>query len=226
MWLGALVDAGASLERIQEAVDRLGVGDVRLSWGRVTRAGTPAVSVRVRPPQETASTSTWRAVRTIIEDAGLPDVVRDRSHAVFRRLAEADAAASGGAVDDVRFSEVGALDQLGDVVGTCAGVADLGLERITVGPIASGTPTVETLHGTAPNPDPTVRTLLRSHVLVETDVPAELVTPTGAALLAELTEPVDRWPTFTVDRVGTGAGARDLAHPNVLRLLLGPPGAP
>lgn len=221
MWLGALVDAGASLERIQDAVDQLGVGDVRISWGRVRRAGEPAVSVRVRPPQETASPGTWRAVRDIIEDAGLAAAVRDRAHAVFRRLAEADAEISGVPVEEVRFPELGALDQLGDVVATCAAVADLGLTRLTIGPIASGTPTIETLHGTAPNPDPTVRVLLRGHRLVQTDVAAELVTPTGAALVAELAQPVEEPPRLAVERTGTGAGAADLAQPNVLRLLIG-----
>lgn len=225
MWLGALVDAGASLERIQDAVDRLGIGDVRLSWGRVRRAGTPALSVRVRPPQETAAPETWPAIRTLLEEAGLPDPVRDRAHAVFRRLAEAAAAVSGVPVDGVRFPPIGTLDQLGDVVGTCTGVVDLGLRRITVGPVATGRGPVEGPLGTVDVPSPTVLALLRDHRLVPTDVEAELVTATGAALIAEFTEPVGSAPELDVDRVGVGAGAADLVHPNVLRLLVGEPSA-
>lgn len=223
MWLGALVDAGASLERIQDAVDRLGIGDVRLTWGRVRRAGTPALSVRVRPPHETAPSETWPAVRTLLEEAGLPDLVRDRAHAVFRRLAEAEAAVSGVPVEAVRFPTVGTLDRLGDVVGACAGVVDLGLRRITVGPIATGRGPVDRPLGDVEVPSPTVLALLRDHRLVATDVEAELVTPTGAALIAELTEPVGTTPELDVERVGVGAGAADLAHPNVLRLLVGAP---
>lgn len=223
MWLGAVVDAGASLQRIRDAVDGLGIGDVRVTWVRVRRAGTPAVSVRVRPPQGTSAPGTWQAIRTIIEEAGLPDAVRDRAHAVFRRLAEAEAGISGVAVEDVRFSELGALDQLGDVVGTCAGMADLGIERVTVGAVTTGTGTVETPRGPVAVPDPTVLELLRGYRLVPGAVRAELLTPTGAALIAGLAEPVDAAPELAVDRVGVGAGAADLEHPNVLRLLVGRP---
>lgn len=225
MWLGAVVDAGASLERIQDAVDLLGIGDVRLTWGRVRRAGTPALSVRVRPPQETSPPETWPAIRTVLEEAGLPDAVRDRAHGVFRRLAEAEAAVAGVPVDAVRFAPIGALDRLGDVVGTCAGVVDLGLRRITVGTIATGRGPVERVTRAVEVPSPTVRALLDGHRLVATDIAAELVTPTGAALIAELTDPVGTVPEFDVTRVGTGAGAADLAHPNVLRLLVGAPSA-
>lgn len=221
MWLGAVVGAGASVERIQDCVDLLGVGDVRVTVGRVRRAGVAAVSVRVRPPQETPPPRTWRDIRAIIEDAGLPDVVRDRSHAVFRRLAEAEAAVMGVPVEQVHFHEIGALDTLGDVIGTCAGVTDLGLDELTVGPIATGTGMLETAHGRRPLPGPVVLQLLRGHRLVGSDVAAELVTPTGAALVAELTTPVATLPEVVLDRVGVGAGAYDLAHPNVLRLLVG-----
>ncbi|MBW3618799.1 MAG: DUF111 family protein [Actinobacteria bacterium] len=225
MWLGAVVDAGASLERIQDAVDRLGMGDVRLTWGRVRRAGTPALSVRVRPPHGTTTPETWPAIRRLLEDAGLPDAVRDRAHAVFRRLAEAEASVAGVPVDGVRFPTVGTLDRLGDVVGTCAGVADLGLRRITVGPIATGSGRVDRPLGAVEVPSPTVVALLRDHRLVATDVASELVTATGAALIAELTEAVQTAPELDVARIGVGAGAADLAHPNVLRLLVGEPAA-
>lgn len=223
MWLGALVDAGASVERVQEAVDLLGVGDVRLTVARVRRAGMAAASVRVRPPQETPSARTWADIRSILEDAGLADGVRDRCHAVFRRLAEAEAAVHGVPVDEVHFHEVGALDTLGDVVGTVAAVDDLGLERLTVGPVTTGTGTVDTAHGRIPVPVPAVLRLLTGHRLVGSTVTAELVTPTGAALLAELTTPVPAMPPLLLTGVGVGAGGRDLDHPNVLRILVGQP---
>jgi uncharacterized protein (DUF111 family) len=208
MWLGALVDAGASIERIQDAVDRLGVGDVRVTVGRVRRAGLAATSVRVRPPQETPAPRTWVDIRTIIEQAGLADAVRDHAHAVFRRLAEAEAAVHGGSVDEVQFHEIGALDTLGDVVGACAGVRDLGLERITVGPIAAG-PSALAAH------------LLAGHRLVDGGSPDELVTPTGAALIAEFATAVAEAPAMRVTTTGIGAGRDDLDHPNVLRLIIG-----
>lgn len=209
MWLGALVDAGASLEAIEDAVQRLGVGDVRITVGRVWRAGVAATSARVRPPQDTPTPATWNDLRDIVEAAGLPDPVRDHCHAVLRRLTEAIAEVDGVAPADVRFHEVGALDTLGDVVGTCTAVHDLGLERLTIGPVPTGAD------------DPTVAVLLRGHQLVASGSSAELVTPTGAALIAELCRPVAEAPEAPPRRVGVGAGSRDLDHPNVLRVLLG-----
>lgn len=223
MWLGALVDAGASIECIQRAVDHLGVGDVRITVGRVRRAGMAAASVRVRPPQDTPPPRTWPDIRTILEEAGLDDPVRDRCHAVFRRLAEAESAVHGIPVDDVHFHEIGALDTLGDVVGTVAAVVDLGIEDITVGTIATGSGEVETAHGRLPVPVPAALRLLTGYRLAGSGVPAELVTPTGAALIAELATPVTAMPPMLLTGVGIGAGARDLAHPNVLRLLVGQP---
>lgn len=215
MLLGAVIDAGASIERVQDAVDRLGMGATRVAWGRVRRAGVAAVTVRIRPPEDTASPDAWAAVRSILEDAGLTDAVRDRAQAVFRRLVEAEAAATGVAVDAVRLAPYGTLDALGHVVGTCAGVVDLGIGRLTVGPVGIGT--------TDPD-DAVVAALLRGHRLVGTGVVGGLVTRTGAALVAGLAAPVAAAPGDAPARVGTGAGERDLGHPHVLRLLLEGPG--
>lgn len=222
MFLGALVGAGASIEAIQRAVHALGVGDVRLTVGRVTRAGMAATSVRVRPPEDTPPPRTWPDIRSILEDADLPDRIRDRAHAVFRRLALAEGEVHGVPPEEIHFHEIGALDTLGDVVGTLAGLDDLGIERLTVGPIATGTGWVETMHGHVPVPVPAVTALLVGHRLVGTEVRSELVTPTGAALIAELATPVTAMPALTLERVGVGAGGRDDPdRPNVLRLLLG-----
>lgn len=138
MWLGALVDAGASLEAIQDAVERLGPGNVRVTVGRVRRAGVDALSVRIRPPQDTAAPTSWPAVRTILEHAGLADGVRDRAHAVFRCLFEMGSRAEGVPVEEVRVTAFAGLDMLGDVVGTCVGVVELGLDDLTSGPVGPG----------------------------------------------------------------------------------------
>ncbi|MBW3663317.1 MAG: nickel pincer cofactor biosynthesis protein LarC [Actinobacteria bacterium] len=221
MWLGALVGAGASIEAIQAAVDALGAGAVRLSVARVRRAGVAATAVRVHAPEDAPPARTWHDIRTMLADADLPEQVRTRARDAFERLARAEAAVHDVDVDAIEFHEVGSLDAIADILGTCAGVVDLGLERLTCGPIAVGSGTVETMHGTLPVPPPAVTQLLRDRVVTGGPAGHELTTPTGAALLAELTRPVAAMPTLRLEAVGVGAGGRDLEHPNVLRLLVG-----
>lgn len=221
MWLGALVGAGASIEAIQDAVDALGAGTVRLSVARVQRAGSPATAVRVHAPEDSPPARTWRDIRALLGGAPLADTVRDRALATFERLARAEADVHDVDVDDIEFHEVGSLDAIADIVGACAGVSDLGLERLTCGPIALGSGTVDSMHGALPVPAPAVVGLLPGFTVTGGPAGHELTTPTGAALLAELTEPAPGLPPMALATVGVGAGGRDLAHPNVLRLFVG-----
>lgn len=222
MWLGALVDVGASIERIDAAVQGLGVGDVRIVVARVRRGGAPATSVRVRPPQELPPARGWGDLRDILEEAALPGPVRDHGHAVFRRLAEAEAAVQGLAPEDVRIHDVAALDALGTVVGTCAAVHDLGLTGLTAGPIAVGAPSTSTR-----TDDAVARWLLDGFRIVDTGTDGPTVTPTGAALTAVLCRPVDTAPTGAGGRaggrVGVGAGGHGSNRPQVLRLTVAGP---
>ncbi|HEX9765342.1 MAG TPA: nickel insertion protein, partial [Nitriliruptorales bacterium] len=133
MWLGALIGAGASVEAVQDAVAAMGVGDVRITIGRVQRAGIQATSVRVRAPQETPSLRTWEQIRRLLEFAAIDDAVRDRSLATLERLAVAVGQAHGVGPDQVGFHEVGALDTIADIVGTQAALASLDVERVTCG---------------------------------------------------------------------------------------------
>lgn len=225
MLLGALVDSGAPLDRVQAAVDALGVEPIRLEARRVTRAGLAATKVDVHAPPSSLPRS-WPDVRHIVSDAALPEPVREQALGVFRRMAEAEAATHGLPPDDVHFHELGALDALADVVGVCAAVALLDLSRLTCGPITTGSRTVTTSHGELPLPVPAVVELLSGFRLLGRDEPHELVTPTGAALIAELANPVAVLPPLTLTGQGLGAGSRDLEHPNIVRLLIGEPTDP
>ncbi|MDQ4129920.1 MAG: nickel pincer cofactor biosynthesis protein LarC [Actinomycetota bacterium] len=225
MLLGALVHAGASLERMQEAVDALGVEPIRLEARQVSRAGLAATKVDVHW-EASSTTRSWPDVRRVVAGAALPAAVRERALGVFRRLAAAEATSHGLAPDEVHFHEVGALDALADVVGVCTGVDELGLERLTCGPITTGSRTAATSHGELPAPVPAVVELLTGFRLRGRDEPHELVTPTGAALVAELSQPVAALPPLILTGQGLGAGSRQLAHANVVRLLVGEPTDP
>ncbi len=223
MLLGAALDAGASLEVINDAVSSLGVGDVRITVARVRRAGITATKIRVRAPEETPEVRTWRQIREILTFVALDDDVRDRVLATFQRLAEAEAVVHNEKPEDVHFHEIGALDTLADVVGVVAALHDLQVTRLTCGPIGIGTGTVETAHGELPLPVPAVSQLLVGRELRGRAIDAELVTPTGAALVATLSEPVAAMPPMRLASTGVGAGDRDLPHPNVVRLFVGDP---
>ena len=224
MLLGALVDAGVPLEVIASAVEALPVERIRLVPELVTRHGLGATRVHVHAP-ESHHHRTWPDVRALLAAADLAVGVRDRALAVFERLAVAEGRVHRTSPDEVHFHEVGALDALADVVGVVAGFAHLGLTRLTASPVALGSGSARGAHGVVPVPGPAVLELLAGVPVVAGPVPAEMCTPTGAALVAEL---VDEWatlPPMRVERVGTGAGGRDPEQlPNVVRLVLGEPG--
>jgi uncharacterized protein (TIGR00299 family) protein len=163
----------------------------------------------------------YRDIRLMLEQSALDARVKELSLAIFSRLAVAEARVHGVTVDDVAFHEVGAVDSIVDIVGAATGFAELGVERFLVGTIPLGSGIVRSQHGPIPVPGPATAELLAGFVTRPDDGAAELVTPTGAAILAALArqQPVDG---FRIGRVGYGAGTRVLHdRPNLLRLLLG-----
>jgi uncharacterized protein (TIGR00299 family) protein len=224
MWLGALVDAGVPVEHLQQAVDGLGVGPIGLHSETVQVRGVAATRVHVTPATGAEPVRTWPYARSIIESSELPPSVRTRALAVYRRLAEAEAKVHGCAVDDVRFHELGSLDTIADIVGACAGVEALGLDRLLCGPVGLGAGSVATDHGVLPVPAPAVVELLNGFFVEGGDQRRELATPTGAALVAELTETTEGLPPLRLVGHGRGVGDTERASPSVLTLLVGEAG--
>jgi len=221
MLLGALLDAGAELAAVQAAVDAVVPGSVALATTAVTRAGLRATKAEVEVTAPDQPHRTWAGIRTMLDQADLPELVRDRAYAVFARLAEAEARVHGIHPDQVHFHEVGALDSIADVVGVAAALHDLGVETLSVGPVALGAGTVRTAHGVLPVPVPAVVELARDW-RVTSGGQGELTTPTGMALVVTLAERGQDLPDLQVRRVGVGAGTRDPAgRANVTRVVLG-----
>ena len=221
MLLGALVDAGVPFESLQTQIDRLGL-DIALRSESVVRGGLGATKVHVDVP----TSDTVRHLPQIRELLDLLDEpTRQRSVAVFERLASAEAAVHRTSVDEVHFHEVGALDSIADVVGVCAGLAELDLDSLHCSTLSLGSGMTRGAHGPIPVPAPAVLAVLGGIGQVAAGpAPYESTTPTGAALVAEW---VDEWgplPTMTSHAVGMGAGTKDTdAVANVCRLVLGEP---
>lgn len=217
--LGALVDAGASIEVVEHAVRTLGVGRVKLAWARVRRQDVSACSVRVRAPEQTPDLPTWDRIREVLTYAALPDPVRERALEAVRRLVGAEAEAGGVPVEELHMSPVGVLDMLANVVGVCAAVHELGLTVLTIGPVGVGTGTVDTIGGPVEVPTPAVRLLLEGFETAPRSTAAELTTATGAALVATFARPGAAPSPDQVGRTGLGAGDRETADA-VLRVQL------
>jgi len=221
MLLGALVDAGVPPEELADRLaSALDVDGYRLVVERVVRRGLAGTQVRViveaaQPARD------WAEIRDLLSASALPPRVKERALAVFRRLAEAEASVHSVPLESVHFHEVGAVDSIVDVVGVVWGFELLGVEEITCGPLPLSRGWVETAHGRLPVPAPATALLLAQAgaPLVPLDIEAELVTPTGAALLVELARFVR--PAFLPERVGYGFGTRELPWPNALRLWIG-----
>jgi uncharacterized protein (TIGR00299 family) protein len=229
MLLGALLGAGVPLEVLQRAVDAVSPEPVALRAESVRRGALAATRCHVEVA-DSATHRTWADVRALLARADLDEPVRDLATRAFTRLAEAEARVHGTPVEDVHFHEVGALDAIADVVGVAAGFVHLAADEVVLGPVAVGSGSVETSHGTLTVPPPAVAELLRgvpSYAGPATAPAAELCTPTGAALLTAVATAHGPQPPMTVEEIGVGAGGRDPeGHANVLRLMVGTTGVP
>jgi len=222
MILGALVDVGVSLDALRGELAKLGLPGWRLAAREVRRGAFRATKVDVEVEGGAHEHRHLADIVRILEASGLARPVVDGAVRIFRRLAEAEARAHGSSVDEVHFHEVGAVDAIVDVTGAVVALGLLGAETIHVSALPIGGGFVESAHGRMPIPGPGTAELLRNFPVVDTGVQMELVTPTGAAILTTLAAGAGRMPAMTVERVGYGAGSRDLpGTPNVLRVFVG-----
>jgi uncharacterized protein (TIGR00299 family) protein len=221
MALGSLLDAGADLGAVRELLQRLPVTGWAIEVEPVLRAGLAATHVRVIA-EETAVVRTHAHVTGLLHEARLPDRVRDRSLAVFAALAEVEARLHGRPPEQVHFHEVGGLDAIVDIVGTCAALENLSVDDVRASAVATGTGVVRTAHGVFPNPAPAVVGLLAGAPTYGRDVPIELTTPTGAALLAALASGYGPLPPMRIASSGFGAGTAELdGLPNATQVVVG-----
>lgn len=221
MTLAALVAAGWPASELQALPARLGLENVTITVQAARRGPFAATHVLVDAPGKQPHRHLHH-IAAIIEAAQVSPAVRAQALAVFQRLAEAEAEVHGSTVAKVHFHEVGAVDAIIDIVGALVGLESLGVERVEASTLPVGGGFVMSEHGRIPVPAPATLHLLRGIPIHGGPVEAELVTPTGAALLATLARRFGPVPAFTVGRVGIGAGTREFPdHPNVLRLLIG-----
>lgn len=224
MVLGALADAGADEAGLADLPRRLGLDGASIRFQRVRRGALTGTRAEVTFRDEGAERHLPEILR-IIQAAALPGRVKARAGAVFQRLAEAEAAVHGMPVERVHFHEVGGVDAILDIVGAAWALESLGVDRVYASEVPLGRGTVTCRHGVLPLPAPAVSRLLEGFPVRLTEVPRELTTPTGAAILAALAERGGGAPSFVMERTGMGFGGGEEEGPggvpNGLRVWVG-----
>ena len=164
----------------------------------------------------------YAEIRALIESSDLSDFVKKHALGIFHRVAVAEAKIHGATVESIGFHEVGALDSIADIVLACAGIEELGVERVFCGPLSDGRGWIDCAHGRFPIPAPATLEILSGIPVGQIDEPFEFITPTGAAIAAEFAAGFGPMPRMTVEKIGYGLGSRDIpSRPNVLRAVLG-----
>lgn len=227
MLLGALLNAGLSQEALEQTLSQLKLPDWELHCSSISIAGLQATSVQVQIAAQEKENKVHRHlsdILTILEQSELDPIIAQRSLAVFTKLAQVEAHVHGTTPEKIHFHEVGALDAIIDIVGVIAGYYLLGITEI----ICSSLPMpnggwVHCQHGDIPLPAPAVCELLKGIPIYGVNLQQELVTPTGAALVAELSSSFETLPPMTLQHIGYGAGTmqRQDGRPNLLRLMIG-----
>ena len=223
MIAGALIDAGADFETLRTALGSLQIGGFAVSVERVKKKGIEATQFRVDVDASAPQPHRHlRHVLEIIEGGDLPPCVKDASAETFRRIAACEAEVHGTTVEHVHFHEVGAIDSIVDVIAAHLGLYLLGIERVESSRLPVGFGTVKAAHGVMPVPAPATAKLLAGVPIWGGDLEGEWVTPTGAALIAQLAQAYGPIPPMRIERVGYGSGLREAPdRANVLRVLVG-----
>jgi uncharacterized protein (TIGR00299 family) protein len=233
MTLGALVDAGADFEALKAELGKLGLHEFEVTLDRVTKRGISASDITVHTHHHEhdhhhghSHGRAFSDIRQLIEGSGLSDGVKQRSIAIFTRLGEAEAKIHAKSIEEIHFHEVGAVDAIVDIVGACICLELLGITQLYCSPIPTFTGMVEIAHGKFPLPAPATVEILKGAPWRELGIEGEIVTPTGAAIVATLAEGFGVMPAMSIESTGYGAGKKDFGIPNVLRVVVGTPSGP
>ncbi len=227
MCLGAVVDAGVSIKELEKELKEIPIGGYRLTAKKVKRSGFTSTKVDIAVLAQRLAPHAlrkWKDIEKIINRSRLSEEIKQRGRRIFKRLFEAEAKVHGEAFERVHLHELGAVDCIVDIFGTIIGLNILGVEKVFSSPINLGSGFVETEAGILPVPAPATVEILKKVPVYSKDVPFELTTPTGAAIIKEISSGFGDMPPIDIGKIGIGAGNRDLKdRPNILRLFIGNP---
>jgi uncharacterized protein (TIGR00299 family) protein len=224
MTLGAFISAGVDFEELADEIKKLGLNNVELEASHVSCNGIDAIKVDVIvSPDHEHHHRGINEINTIIDGSILTAEVKNNAKKIFTTLAFAEAKVHGKTVDKIHFHEVGAVDSIVDIVGTAVCLYKLGIKTVYSSPIKLGSGGIIIAeHGTLPNPAPATVEILQNYPVVFTEIPYELTTPTGAAIIKSLSAGVLGSRKIKPTIIGYGTGSRQMREvPNLLRLIIG-----
>jgi len=222
MFLGALLDAGLSFEELKKGLSSLPLGGYGLEMKREMKGSLSATQFVVNVEKEGHAHRNLADIRKIIKAGSLSKDVQEKSIRIFESIAREEGKIHNHAPEKVHFHEVGAVDSIIDILGAVFGIECLGIDTLYASSLPVGSGFVETDHGRIPVPAPATMALLEGVPVYGSGLKQELVTPTGAALVKGLASSFGTLPPMTVEKVGYGAGTRDLSdRPNLLRIIIG-----
>jgi len=223
MTMAAFVSAGLPLDELSAELKKLSIGGFELMGSHVQRSGISAVHIDVVVSHEPHYHRHLKDIQSIIIQSALPDRVKERAQSVFSTIAKAEAKVHNTAIEKVHFHEVGALDSIVDIVGTAICLELLGVQCVYSSPVKLGSGGfIDTEHGKMPIPTPATVEILKDYPTILTDIPFELTTPTGAAIIKSLSSGVLTMEHLKIESIGYGAGTKEFdGVPNLLRVFVG-----
>ena len=224
MIIGALLDAGLDFDYLRNELKKLNLEDYEIDEKKIVKNNISATKFDIFLDKYNNKQNEERninEINSIIEKSSLDGNIKTKLKKIFLKIAEAEAKVHNMPVYKVHFHEIGAIDTIIDVAGAVIGLENLGVEKVYCSKINLGSGFVEFSHGKFPVPAPATAEILRGIPVYSTDSNAELTTPTGAAIISVLADKFGEMPEIIVEKIGYGAGEKDLKQPNVLRVLIG-----
>ena len=228
MTLGAFVDAGVDFDALKSELSKLGISEYEIKSEKVTKRGITGTDITVDLHHHHHEDDhghhhgrSYTEIKRTIEESSLSDSVKSKAVAIFKRLGEAEAKVHDKDLEEIHFHEVGAVDAIVDIVGACICLDLLNIDEVYASPIPTFYGTVDMAHGKFPLPAPATSEILKGVPWRNLGIEGEIVTPTGAAILAELAESFGAMPAMVTKSIGYGSGKKDFGIPNVLRIMIG-----
>lgn len=223
MALGAFISAGVLLDELRCELDKLNLNNIEIVTSEVMRSGVNAVQVNITVSEVQKRHKNLNEILEIIDNSSLKDSIKQTAKKIFLEIGKAEASVHNTSLDKIHFHEVGAVDSIIDIVGTAICIDLLGIEKIFSSPIKVGSGgVIKTDHGNLPVPAPAVLEILKGYPIEFTAIPFELTTPTGAGIIKGLSSGILRSEKINIERIGYGAGMREILEiPNLFRLVIG-----
>lgn len=221
MILGALIDLGLDLGFLKRELEKLNLKGIKISAKRVVKSGISSLKFDVKSGRHIQEERSLNEINKVIENSKLGRDLKNTIKKVFLNLAEAEAKIHNKPLNKVHFHELGAVDTIIDVAGAAIGIKKLGVEKVYCSKLNVGSGIAEFSHGRFPVPAPAAAEILRGAAIYSSGAEAELVTPTGAAIIRNLASGFGELPSMKIEKIGYGAGSTELSQPNVLRAYLG-----